>query len=265
MILRFSDNVLRRLGEIARFGMVGFVAMLIHYGIYYCLSSIMYLNLSFTLGYAISFIFNFFASSYFTFKVSPSIARFMKFGTSHGINYLLQISVFNFALYLGVKAALAPIMVYMISIPASFLMVRYSMKNSLGRISMTEVKIGLLLTIIIAVYGLTAFHSSGFYYPDEHYQIIEFARWKMGTAIPDAVPWELRSEIRPSLQPILTILLLRAMELFGIDNPFRQVFVLRCVMMAVMASAMWRFVMSTSNTMSADNKFKYTGLTFLLI
>jgi len=124
-----------RIGEIMRFGIVGVMAMAIHYGIYYLFSMLTDLNVAFTAGYAVSFIFNFFASSYFTFKVAPSWSRLLKFGTSHGLNYLLQMAVFNLALYLGVKAELAPAIVYAVSVPASFLMVRFAMKNRLGHVS----------------------------------------------------------------------------------------------------------------------------------
>lgn len=140
MTLSLSDNTYSRLGELIRFGIVGTVAMLIHYGVYYCLSRYVNLNLAFSTGYAISFIFNFFASSLFTFKTKPTLSRFMKFATSHGINYLLQIIIFNFALYLGIRAELAPVMVYTISIPANFLLVRFAMKNKWSAISMAKTK-----------------------------------------------------------------------------------------------------------------------------
>lgn len=115
------------IGEVLRFGLVGTIAMVIHYGIYYLLQKVIYLNVAFTLGYAISFLFNFFMSSYFTFKVKPSWVRWIKFGMSHGINYLIQIVVFNVSLWLGTPKEFAPIPVYIISIPVSFLLVRFAM------------------------------------------------------------------------------------------------------------------------------------------
>lgn len=264
MTLSLSDNTYSRLGELIRFGIVGTVAMLIHYGVYYCLSRYVNLNLAFSTGYAISFIFNFFASSLFTFKTKPTLSRFMKFATSHGINYLLQIIIFNFALYLGIRAELAPVMVYTISIPANFLLVRFAMKNKWSAISMAKTKAIFIILTVVSIYGLTIFSSSGYYYPDEHYQLIEFARWKMGTAIPDAIPWELRSEIRPSIQPLITMAILHLTELCGITNPFRQTLIMRFAMAAITTYAIWRFTSGTMATVSPKNRTLYTILSYTL-
>ena len=100
---------------------------MIHYGVYYLLLRYTYLNVAFTSGYIISFLFNFMMTSWFTFKVRPSWRRFLRFAVSHGINYLIQITVFNISLLLGVSNELAPIPVYIISVPASFLLVRCAM------------------------------------------------------------------------------------------------------------------------------------------
>ena len=114
-------------GEILRFGIVGTTALVIHYGVYYLLLRYTYLNVAFTSGYIISFLFNFMMTSWFTFKVRPSWRRFLRFAVSHGINYLIQITIFNISLLLGVSNELAPIPVYIISVPASFLLVRCAM------------------------------------------------------------------------------------------------------------------------------------------
>ena len=111
--------------EIARFGIVGTTAMMIHYGIYYLLLSFMPVNLAFTIGYFLSFL-------YFTFRVPPSWDRFIRFGASHGTNYLLQIILLNFFVHLiGIDPKLAPIPVYAISIPVNYLLVRLAMVRKL--------------------------------------------------------------------------------------------------------------------------------------
>ena len=118
--------------EIARFGIVGTTAMMIHYGIYYLLLSFMPVNLAFTIGYFLSFLYNFMMSSYFTFRVPPSWDRFIRFGASHGTNYLLQIILLNFFVHLiGIDPKLAPIPVYAISIPVNYLLVRLAMVRKL--------------------------------------------------------------------------------------------------------------------------------------
>lgn len=119
--------------EVLRFGIVGTTAMVIHYGIYYLLLSLLPVNVAFTIGYFLSFLYNFMMSSYFTFRVSPSRGRFIRFGASHGTNYLLQIMLLNVFVHLmGLDPKLAPIPVYAISIPVNYLLVRLAMVKKLA-------------------------------------------------------------------------------------------------------------------------------------
>lgn len=110
--------------RVMKFGIVGTIAMIIHYSLYYVLMNIIEVNIAFTVGYFISFLCNYLLTSYYTFGISPSICSFFRFGVSHLTNYLIQISVLNAVLYIGVPAVWAPIPVYAISIPISFILVK---------------------------------------------------------------------------------------------------------------------------------------------
>ena len=116
-----------RLLEIVRFGIVGTTAMLIHYGIYYMLLPLMNVNVAYSTGYFVSFLCNFLLTSYFTFRVRPTWLRLLRFSGSHGINYLVYISLFNFFLWAGVPKLWAPFPVYLIAVPISFILVRLAM------------------------------------------------------------------------------------------------------------------------------------------
>lgn len=119
-----------RLMEIMLFGIVGSIAMVIHYGIYYILMSFMPVNVAFSIGYFISFLYNFTMTSHFTFRVKPSMGKFLRFAASHGINYLLQVLLLNFFIYvMGLNAKMAPAPVYAISIPVNYMLVRFAMKG----------------------------------------------------------------------------------------------------------------------------------------
>lgn len=121
-----------RIMEIVMFGIVGSTAMAIHYGIYYVLLPLLPVNISFSLGYFISFIYNFTMTSYFTFKVKPSVGRFFRFAASHGTNYLLQILLLNFFIHvMGLGEKMAPVPVYAISVPVNYMLVRLAMKHKL--------------------------------------------------------------------------------------------------------------------------------------
>ena len=128
------------LGEIIRFGIVGVLATLIQYGIYWILSqfigddipkakSQLWSSAAMTIGYIISFIFNFIASTRFTFQVKANTKRGAGFAFSHIVNYLLQMATFNLFLWLGFSKRLAPIPMFCVCIPINFLLVRFFLKK----------------------------------------------------------------------------------------------------------------------------------------
>ena len=114
-----------KIGQFLRFILVGGTATVIHYVIYMLLSKIgILLNIAYTIGYALSFIFNFIASNYFTFKARPNVKGGIKFMGAHTINYLLQIILLNLYLRIGIPHFIAPIGVFIVAIPVNFILVR---------------------------------------------------------------------------------------------------------------------------------------------
>lgn len=117
------------LRQIVKFGAVGVIATLISYGIYILLNKLgLPYNISYTLGYLISFFFNYYASTRFTFNTNPSMKKGLKFGLSHGFNYLFQLFLLNLFISFGISNSLAPFFVYSISIPINFILVKLSLK-----------------------------------------------------------------------------------------------------------------------------------------
>lgn len=114
--------------EIVRFGVVGLLATLIHYGVYWLLQRWINLNIAYAVGYGLSFMANFFLTAYFTFNTNPSLKRGFGFGGSHIVNLILQMGLLNWFIFLGISRTLAPIPVYMITIPVNFLLVRFVFK-----------------------------------------------------------------------------------------------------------------------------------------
>lgn len=121
-----------RFREVVRFGIVGVIATLIQYGIYYLFNAVVGwgATTSLTIGYVISFVFNFFLSNYFTFKTRPTVKKGVGFMASHGINYLLQIVFLNLYMFLGVPETWAPIPMFITVVPINFLLVRFVLKSS---------------------------------------------------------------------------------------------------------------------------------------
>lgn len=128
-INRFNNPKHPKFAELMRFGVVGVAATLLQYGVYLVLLKVLHHNLALTLGYGVSFVFNFFASTYFTFKVKANARRGAGFALSHLVNYFLQIAVLNFFLYIGVPEKLAPAPMFGVCVPVNFLLVRFFLKS----------------------------------------------------------------------------------------------------------------------------------------
>lgn len=129
----FKNINKKRLAEVVKFGIVGTIAMIIHYGIYYVLLPLMDRNVAYSIGYFLSFLCNYLMSSYFTFGVKLSFKRFFRFLCSHGINYFIYIGLYNFFYWIGVPAEWAPLPVYLIAVPISFLLVRFALVSRLWK------------------------------------------------------------------------------------------------------------------------------------
>jgi phosphatidylinositol glycan class B len=78
----------------------------------------------------------------------------------------------------------------------------------------------------LMLYLLVAWNSEGYHHLDEHFQIIEFANYKLGNIPASDMPWEFGKKIRPSFQPILAMAWIRIANDLSI-NVFDQMFFLR--------------------------------------
>lgn len=120
-----------KIGQFCRFVLVGGIATVLHYAIYLIIHAFgVPLNMAYTLGYGLSFIFNYIASNYFTFNAKPNAQSGIKFIGAHCCNYVVQMLLLNIYIYLGVPQFIAPIGVFVIAIPVNFILVRIAFKTS---------------------------------------------------------------------------------------------------------------------------------------
>jgi len=133
-------------GEMIRFGIVGVLAVAVHYGVYWVLMHWMNVNIAYTLGYLISFLMNYYLSAHFTFHEETSTQNGLGFGVAHLCNYLLHIVLFNLFLWLGFSRELAPFAVLAIAVPANFVMVRFVFKH-FNRSKLAMVHIALIMLL----------------------------------------------------------------------------------------------------------------------
>src|SRR3954466_14998143 len=87
----------------------------------------------------------------------------------------------------------------------------------------------IILLMAMLWYSMTAYFSVGYYHPDEHYQIIEFAGILDGTNTAQDLAWEYKAQIRPSLQPIICYSIFKICDFFNITNSYDKGFVLRLI------------------------------------
>ena len=124
---RMRKDVLdkKKLGEIVRFIVVGGLATAIQYGIYLLMLLWLQPLLSNTIGYFVSFTFNYIASTRYTFRVKSTTKRGLGFVFSHIVNYLLQTLTLHAFLLLGLDKKIAMIPMFAICVPINFVLVRF--------------------------------------------------------------------------------------------------------------------------------------------
>jgi phosphatidylinositol glycan class B len=89
----------------------------------------------------------------------------------------------------------------------------------------TPVRAIVAAATIVAV--ASAWFNQGFFSHDEHFQILEFAWYKLGRTPGDALAWEFSARIRPALQPWLAAGLFKGLGALGLFTPLFAAFVLR--------------------------------------
>ena len=119
-----------RFSEIIRFGIVGGIATLLQIGLYFVFLHTVGVKpvIATIISYAISFVFNFFLSSYFTFHSSPNAKKGLGFTLSHLFNMGMQTGlVAIFKNIMPPTFAILPALA--ICIPANYFMVRFALTN----------------------------------------------------------------------------------------------------------------------------------------
>jgi putative flippase GtrA len=117
------------IGEMVRFSIVGVLVTAIHYGVYWLLQLVVNVNIAWTAGYIAGFIVNYYLSAFYIFRKKTSVKNGAGFGMAHVVNYLLQMVLLNFFIWIGLSAEMAPVGIYAVSIPVNFLLVRFVFKK----------------------------------------------------------------------------------------------------------------------------------------
>ncbi|MEN9947062.1 MAG: hypothetical protein RLZZ293_1448 [Pseudomonadota bacterium] len=79
----------------------------------------------------------------------------------------------------------------------------------------------------VIIYLITAFFSLGHLHPDEYYQILEFAAFKLHLNSPHGLTWEFYDQIRSAFQAWIIVYLYKLIALVNQPNPFFVAFLSR--------------------------------------
>lgn len=115
----------KSLGQVIRFGIVGLAATAIQAVLYQVLVGWLRAELANAIAYVVSFIFNYVASTRFTFRVKSSARRGAGFLLSHLINFTLQTLILHLSIRLGLTERWAMVPMFVITVPVNFLLVRF--------------------------------------------------------------------------------------------------------------------------------------------
>lgn len=111
---------------------------------------------------------------------------------------------------------------------------------------------------------MAAWNNTGFPVADEHYQIIEFAQWKLGELPAGKLAWEFGAGIRSSFQPWVAVQVFRAARGMGVTDPFALALLLRLFTAAMALAAMHSFVRATVGLLQEAVRHAFVLLSYFL-
>lgn len=115
---------MRRTGqEFIRFIVIGIINTFNYYVIYLLLHAVAafsYMS-SHIIAFLVSFVLSFFLNSYFTFKVKPTLVKFLTFPLSQAFNFSISsLFMYVFVEYFHISSTITPILAVCITVPMTF-------------------------------------------------------------------------------------------------------------------------------------------------
>ncbi|NII83190.1 hypothetical protein [Pedobacter sp. SG908] len=117
---------------------------------------------------------------------------------------------------------------------------------------------------VLLFYWWVSYLSSGYHHFDEHFQLLEFAGYKKGTALLKDMPWEYGARIRPTLQPLICYLILDISRLIGIEDPYFLAFILRAITATLAIVIIRYFIGSYTENMTVTSRNTLMLLSYLV-
>ena len=117
--------------------------------------------------------------------------------------------------------------------------------------------------ISLVFFFIAAWTSTIYLHPDEHYQIVEFASYKLGITQLSQLPWEYQAHIRSSFQPYLCYKLFNAFNALHIHDHYDHLLLLKMLTALFSLFAISLFCLSNLNSFEEKYRKYYIAASFL--
>jgi phosphatidylinositol glycan class B len=121
-----------------------------------------------------------------------------------------------------------------------------------------------IIITAILIYSICGIFNNGYYYYDEHYQIVEFAEFIAGNNKPSDLAWEYGAMIRPAIQPGIVYLVFSFMKWMSVKDPYFLAMVLRLLSGLLAITCISYFVKKTTHLINHKLKVWYEIISYFL-
>ncbi|QNZ28379.1 GtrA family protein [Staphylococcus aureus] len=119
--------------EILKFIIVGGINTLNYYVVYLLLLKLLHIEymISHITGFLVAFVISYYLNCYFVYRVKPTWRKFISFPITQIVNVSLQtVLLYVFVSWLNLPAEIAPFAVLVITIPITFVLSKWILKDS---------------------------------------------------------------------------------------------------------------------------------------
>ncbi|MDP4461172.1 GtrA family protein [Staphylococcus hyicus] len=121
-----------RMYELIRFVIVGGINTVNYYVVYLLFLYLFHVHylMSHIIGFVVSFVISYYLNCYFVYRVQPTLKKFLAFPLTQVVNMGTQtLFIFIFVHYFHFKEFIAPFVGLIITIPITFILSRYILKD----------------------------------------------------------------------------------------------------------------------------------------
>lgn len=129
-IKKMAENLWQKHKEVLLWALGGGINTVFTYGLYLALNLVFSYRVAFTSSYIIGIVFAYFYNSLVAFKSPITLKKFLQFPLVYLVQYLLSIGLLEIVVQvLGVRTELAPLFVFLIVTPITYLLSKLILKG----------------------------------------------------------------------------------------------------------------------------------------